>query len=216
MPRPKEGYKCKDGASVPGVTTILSQNLGWNKGAMMGWAWKQGKAGKNLRDTQDEAMAIGTIAHQMIEAELQGCAPDQVLVTVTPEQRDKLDNCMLAFYEWRDAFKPVIIKSEFPLVSETWRFGCTPDHLATINRYSLLEVKTGTGDSAYPDWWMQLAAQGKAVLDNEMGHIEGYHILKVGKEDAGFAHFYKPDLSAHWEAFKLLLGLEKLRREIGK
>ena len=214
MPRPKEGYRCADGTAVPGVTTILSQNLAWNKGALIGWAFNQGKAGKSLRESQDEAMTIGTIAHQMIEAALKN---EGLMMKVDADKQDKLDNCMLAFYEWRDAFKPVIVKSEFPIVSEHWRFGCTPDHLATINgRSCLLEVKTGTGDSAYPDWWMQLAAQAQVAVEVLGIFISGYHILKIGKEDAGFAHFYKPQVDRHWDAFKHLLELEKLRKEIGK
>ena len=217
MARPKEGYRCADGQSVPGLTTILNQNMGWNKGQLMGWAWKQGRDGKALRESQDEAMTIGTMAHQLIEWELQNKPQELGGLVITPEQKDRIENCLLAFYEWRAAFNPTVLKSEFPLVSETWRFGCTPDHLVTVaGKTCLLEVKTGTGDTAYADWWIQLAAQAKAVKDVMGTNIEGYHILKIDKESAGFSHFYRPELTKHWQAFLYLLELEKLRNEIGK
>src|SRR5215813_3071514 len=60
-----------DGVRVPGVTTVISTSLGWNKGALMHWAWSEGKEGRNYRDTQQSAADAGTLAHAMVEARIQ-------------------------------------------------------------------------------------------------------------------------------------------------
>ena len=38
-------YHILDGTEVPGVTTIIGKQLGWNKGALTGWARKMGAQG---------------------------------------------------------------------------------------------------------------------------------------------------------------------------
>ena len=70
---PKIDYRNADGKSLSGVTTILG-NLGWNSGALIGWAYKRGKEGKSLRD--QEALDVGSITHLMVEADLRGREPD--------------------------------------------------------------------------------------------------------------------------------------------
>ena len=67
---PKIDYRNADGKPLEGVTTILGQNLGWSSGALIGWAYSRGKNGLSLRD--QEALDIGTLAHQMIEADIKG------------------------------------------------------------------------------------------------------------------------------------------------
>jgi hypothetical protein len=47
MTMPLYIYKTKDGLRVPGVTTVIGGNLGWNKQALMYWAWNEGIEGRN-------------------------------------------------------------------------------------------------------------------------------------------------------------------------
>ena len=54
MPTPRQGYRLADGTKVPGVTTVISQ-LGWNKNQLLWWAWSEGQAGRDFRDTSGKA-----------------------------------------------------------------------------------------------------------------------------------------------------------------
>jgi len=69
---PAHIYINAKGERVPGVTTIISGNLGWNKQALMYWAWNEGVNGRHYRETSQTAADIGTIAHAMVEADLKG------------------------------------------------------------------------------------------------------------------------------------------------
>ena len=210
---PTQTYRMKNGQKVPGVTTVIGQ-LGWSKGALMFWAWQQGKDGLDFRATRDTAADLGTIVHALIETEMRGKKCD--LTQVPYAFKEKAENALLAFWEWRDAYKLEPTGSEIPLTSEVYQFGGTMDYPAKVQgRRVILDLKTAK--DVYPDNWIQVAAYGQ--LWNE-AHPEdlatGYHILRVGKEDGGFAHHYKPSLVDEWEAFTHLLALYELKRRIEK
>src|SRR3990167_1013479 len=69
---PTQVYKLKDGTVVPGNTTVINSNLGWSKGGLMYWAWREGKEGRDFKQTRDAAADAGTICHAMIEADIKG------------------------------------------------------------------------------------------------------------------------------------------------
>ena len=98
---PTQPYKDRNGKRVPGVTTVIGGNLGWNKGALMYWAWNEGVNGRNFRDTSQKAADIGTIAHAMVEAELKDKDWKKIvdLRNVTDEMIDRAENSYLAWLE---------------------------------------------------------------------------------------------------------------------
>ena len=53
--KPKERYKTQSGEIVRGVTTIIGENLGWNKNALIGWARKQALSGIDPTKIKEEA-----------------------------------------------------------------------------------------------------------------------------------------------------------------
>ena len=67
MPTPRKGYFV-NGTKVPSVTQIVSRFK--DSGALMYWAWEQGKEGKDFRDTSQRAADAGTLSHRMVECDL--------------------------------------------------------------------------------------------------------------------------------------------------
>lgn len=206
----RRDYRLKDGTRVSGVTTIIGAQLAWNKQALMYWAWSQGRDGKDFRETKDEAADLGSLVHTWIESEMRG----KPTPTIPPEHKEKAETAMLAFYEWRDAFKLESTGSEVELVSEDVGFGGTIDYPCLLNgRRVILDLKTSK--DVYADHRIQLAAYGRLWAENNPKDVPtGYHLLRVGKEDGGFAHHYWPSLSDEWEAFLLLLELHRLQKKI--
>ena len=205
---PTQEYRLKDKTRVPGVTTVIGGQLAWNKNALMWWAWAQGKEGKNFRETADEAADLGTRVHALIEMEMRGQKPPQI----PPD----CESSLLAFYEWRDAFKLQATGSEVALISEKYRYGGTLDYPVLVSgRRCILDLKTSKG--VYADHRIQLSAYGH-LWDETYSEdpVTGFHLLRVGKEDGSFHHHYWPSLQKEFEAFFLLRGLYDLQKQIGK
>ena len=205
---PTQIYKLSSGEKVPGVTTVIGGQLAWNKGALMYWAWDQGRNGKDFRETKDQAADLGTRVHALIEQEMRGQRPSEI--------PSDCESSLLAFYEWRDAFKLEATGSEVALISEKYRYGGTLDYPGIVNsRRVILDLKTSKG--VYPDHRIQLAGYGHLWDENHPDDlVTGFHLLQVGKEDGSFHHHYWPSLTKEFEAFFLLRGLYDLQKQIGK
>jgi len=210
---PTQTYRTKAGKRVPGVTTVISQNLGWNNRALMIWANREGMEGRDINQRAEEAASIGTCAHAMIEADLKGVDFDQSLYP--KEILDKAETAFLAWLEWKDFFELKSIHSEVPLVSETYEYGGCLD-IATIKKVrSLIDLKTASG--TYEDHLIQLAAYGKLWEENNPDDpIRAYYLLRLGKEDGSFHYHYYPDLTVCWEVFQNLLAIHKTHNAIKK
>lgn len=208
---PKVNYKNADGQLLYGVTTILSNNFAWNKRALIGWAYNQGKAGKSLRD--QVALDIGTVTHQWVEADIKG--KEFKMPDIAQEIKEKVENSFLGYLEWKDQVKFKLLKSELSLVSEIHQFGGTIDIIGEINgQPAIIDIKTS--EEIYVDHKIQTIAY--KMLYNESfpdNSITMVYILKLGKKDGGFSYHYLPNLDKEWEVFLLLLQLEKYREEIG-
>jgi CRISPR/Cas system-associated exonuclease Cas4 (RecB family) len=205
-------YELSNGIKVPGTTTIISNNLSWNKNALVGWAYNQGKAGKPLRD--QEALDIGSIIHKWVEADIKG--KDFKMPDITSEIKEKVENSFMGYLEWKDQVKFKLLKSELSLISETYEFGGTIDIIGEVNgQPSIIDLKTS--DQVYVDHKIQVAAYKMLYNENFLMNepITMVYILKLGKKDGGFSYHYLPNLRKEEEVFLLLLELEKYRKEIG-
>jgi len=208
---PTHPYKNKAGERVPGVTTVIGGNLGWNKQALMYWANQVGLDGKNHRDVSEKAANIGTLAHAMIEADLKGQEFD--ISKYDRDMVDKAETAYLAWLEWKGLVKFSLLESEKPLVSERYQFGGTLDIAAIKMVTAIVDLKTS--NAVYPDHQIQVAAYGQLWNENYPDNpIGAYYILQLGKEDGSFHYHYWPSLEKPWEAFKALLILHKLKKEI--
>jgi hypothetical protein len=205
----KIDYKNADGKPLPGVTTIIGNNNGWNKNPLLAWAWARGRDGLPMRDQQ--ALDVGTIAHLMIECDLKG--KPFVMPDVDKPIVEKVENSFLAWLEWKDIVGIQMIESEKSLISEEYGYGGTIDVAQVRKVISILDLKTS--NDVYVDHRVQIAAYGRLWNENFPDKpIQAYYLLRLGKEDGSFAYHYWPSLYKEWEVFKHWLALEKLRKEL--
>lgn len=207
-------YRNAKGERVPGVTTVINGNLGWNKQALMYWANQQGLDGKHHREVSQTAADIGTIAHAMVEADLKGKEwRDLVdLQGVTAVMIGKAEKACSAWQEWKSLVNFQLLKSEESLVSEKHNYGGTIDVAVIKKATSIVDLKTS--NNIYPDHRIQIAAYGQLWNENYPNNpVKSYYILQLGK-DGSFAYYYYPDLTPAWAVFQNLLAIHKLKKEV--
>lgn len=204
--RPKM-YKLADGTRVPGVTTIIGRFK--ESGALMYWAWSQGREGLDYRQTADKAATAGSICHDMIEAWILGRPAPASSGDVSEAVHEMAARGFEAFLTWAKMTALQVTETEVPLVSERYRFGGTLDAIGTVGgELSIVDWKTS--NRIYADYLLQLAAY-RALWEErqerlgEVSPIAGAHLLQVGKEFADFHHHYWPArvLDEAWRAFEL-------------
>jgi len=208
-------YTLDDGSPVPGVTTVISTSLGWSKGALMHWAWEEGRAGRHYRETREAAANAGTLAHAMVEAHIQGKP-----FTVPRGTEDGTVNLASlsfdAFREWFDHSRIALVETEMHLVDPEHRFGGTPDAVGRIKgKFCLLDWKTSRG--IYSEYLIQLAAYEHLWNVNRTEQITGgIHTCRFDKSTGGFSHHWWPSeaLRPAWRAFVALRELYDLQREM--
>lgn len=212
MGRPKDGYQI-DGQRVPGVTTIISRFK--ESGALMHWAWEQGKNGKDFRETRDAAADAGTCCHDMVEADIYGAPFDES--PYKPETLVKAKGAFAAYQEWKQQTRLQVAEAEVSLLSRIHRFGGTLDALFISGKLALGDWKTS--NAVYADVLLQLAAYQVLWEENYPDRpIEaGFHLLRFSKQKEAddpihFSHHYWSDLSLAKTLFLLLreaYGLDK-------
>jgi len=208
-------YKLADGTRVPGVTTIISTSLGWNREALMWWANQEGLAGRNYRESRQQAADAGTLAHAMVEARIH-----DTTVAIPPDaDPDMVRLARLsfdAFREWFDHSRIELVETEMHLVCPEWRFGGTPDAVGRIKgQVTLLDWKSSKG--IYAEYLIQLAAYEHLWNTNRDEHITGgIHCCRFDKTTGGFSHHWWPSeaLRPAWRAFVALRELYDLQREM--
>lgn len=204
--RPKAGYRNAAGESVPGVTTIIGRFK--ESGPLLHWAFAQGKLAEqgkiaHLYDARDKAADAGTLAHDLIEAHIHK-RPTKPLLAAAPEPiREKAANAFEQFKGWAKMTRLKVLATELPLVSEQYQFGGTIDAVAEIaGKAVLLDWKTSNG--VYADYLLQLAAYQQLLHEcTEYRVAGGFHLLRVAKENADFAHHHWGELDDAWRAFVL-------------
>jgi hypothetical protein len=105
---------------------------------------------------------------------------------------------------------------EVAVVSEALQAGTTIDVIGFVaDKFSIVECKTS--NSVYEDFLIQVAMQ-KAAWDEMHPEqpIEALHLLKLGKEEATFAHHYWHALPDGIEAFRHLRALHDLKKKLKK
>lgn len=219
MPTPKKGYFLADGTPVPGTTTVLGRFK--DSGALLRWAWKRGKEYPNedLYASRDEAGSIGTAAHAMVEARIDGADPEarEELLELDEEGRDKARNAFGMYEEWAAMSNLQIVAQEMQLVSERYRFGGTPDAIGLV-RGQLCLVDWKTSNGVYADYLLQLAAYR---LLWEEAHPDqpltgGFHLCRFSKDHGDFAHHYYRELDSAREMFIHLRAAYEFDKELKK
>jgi len=199
---PKNIYKLKDGSIVAGVTTIINQ---LDKPALIQWAWKLGKEGKDWREERDSAGDIGTLVHDAVMNYLTG--------EMLGELGDIVNACYLKFWTWWSDLKnegAIERLVEMPKISERLKFGGQPDLVYELDhKWVLCDIKTSNG--IYDSHWLQLA--GYDILLRENGYkVDECQILWLPKDDR-FDCPIRTDLRREKRIFKHLLEIYKLRHD---
>lgn len=216
MGRPKDGYYI-DGERVPGVTTIINRFK--PSGGLIHWAWQQGKDGKDYRETRDAAADAGTIAHDMVEADIYGAQFDRS--QYNPELLEKADGAFKAYQEWKAQTQLEIAESECSLLSYAHRFGGTIDAVVIRGALAIADWKTASG--TFPDHLIQLAAYVLLWEENypERPITGGAHLLRFSKQATpndpiAFTHHYWSNLDLAKEQFLLYRRAYDLDKRIAK
>ena len=204
-------YRNKKKKRLKSVTTIINGNLGWNKGALIGWTRKHCLNGEDSMKLLKEAGRIGTLAHIMIEEYINGGAVN--LDDYTPSEISQAKTAYYSFYEWFKNNDVEFYETELKLVSEKYQFGGTFDALCFVNgKFVICDWKTST--SVYDEFLIQLGAYRQLIKENLSYDIKGAILLKLDKEENGYEeHHYKlKDLNWGWKMFKLLLKIQENKR----
>lgn len=218
------GYYNSEGKRLPSVTTVIGGSCGWNKEVLMRWAHRQGKEGKDFRETTQKAADAGTIAHAMCEEYING--RDWKKPLETSEDSEVLtfaNRSFKAFRRWEKASGLVWVATEESLVSEEWQFGGTLDGVASIPdidteeaQYTLIDFKTCNG--TYADHLIQLGAYKELWEENHPDKLltGGIILARFSKVNGMFTiHNYPPGvLDPAWVAFSHLRALHNQRWEI--
>lgn len=218
MGRPAQGYYNAAGDKLPGTTTIIGR---WkDSGGLIQWAYKSGRehermvhqnkpAPKHLYDVVDEAALAGNMAHDMIEAHILGLKPPNF--SASPETIAKAGNSFAQFLEWREQSRIEIVATEKAYVSERHQYGGTVDAIGRDGKGRIVLLDWKTSNAVYQDYLIQLAAY--ALLLEECvpdWTPQGFHLLRVAKESADFAHHFFGELEDAKRAFILMRELYKL------
>jgi hypothetical protein len=213
---PTAPYHCADGERVPGTTTVIGRFK--DSGALMHWAFQQGRSGaERLYDAAEKAADIGTLAHAMVEASIKGEAPESVFNGAAAEDCAKATNAFNEYLEWAAQTDVKIIAQEMHLVSEEYRFGGTPDAIGMIgNSLCLLDWKTS--NAVYPDHAIQLAAYRQLWNENHPDQplTGASYLLRFSKNYPDFEARKFGDLSEAWEIFKHYRAAYDLDKELKK
>lgn len=201
-------YKTSDGLRVPGTTTITGLLA---KPFLITWANRLGLEGIDSTKYRDEAADIGTLAHAMVQAHLQGEKLD--LAEYTSLQTDLASNAVLSYYEWEKSHKIKPIMCEVPLVSDKYQFGGTIDCYCMLDgEYTLLDFKTGK--AIYDEYFVQLAAYKELLIEKGFP-ISKCRILRIGRDETeGFEERAITATDKYFKIFENLLSIYKLKKEL--
>lgn len=213
MATPTQGYSL-DGKRIPSVTTILGVGLGgYAKDALLHWAWKEGKEGRDYRETRDKAADAGIVAHTLIESALRGIT---VTAPCEPDVMDQAMRCVDAFNRWRLDHDVTALEQEVPLTSRKHRFGGTLDCLGTLDGVvTLFDWKSSK--ALYQSYIAQVAAYYILVTENRPQDQwpQQAVIVRVGK-DGGLRTLIlsKADLQIGWRAFQAALQVYRVKTDL--
>tara|TARA_R110000824_G_scaffold88187_4_gene216868 strand:- start:4573 stop:5244 length:672 start_codon:yes stop_codon:yes gene_type:complete len=193
-------YKNLAGKRVSGVTTILGVI---EKPALKFWANTIGLEGIMIRDYVDGLADIGTLAHEMIHAHLNGL--EMNYDDWTPNQIKAATNSYEKFLEWSSGREIEVIAAEVPLVSEKHQFGGMPDIIAMVDSVrTVVDIKTAK--AIYDSHLWQVCAYTKLIEENGYGDIAQGLIVQVGRSpDEGFTtrQITGDELERGWKVFLL-------------
>ncbi len=214
MARPAQGYKNKAGEKIPGTTTIIGR---WKEsGGLLQWAFKQGQSGAaHLYEERDAAALAGNIAHDMIECDI--LKRDRPTFVCDAALLTKAENAFAQFKEWQEQTRIEIVATERVFVSERYQFGGTIDAIGRDMKGRIVLLDWKTSNAVYQDYLVQLAAYALLLEECEPELTpQAFHLLRVAKESADFAHHFFGELEEAKKAFVLMRELYDIDKRLKK
>lgn len=208
---PTSPYFAKDGAPLPGTTTILGRFK--ESGGLLFWAhgigYEQGRKGERaqLYAQRDVAADVGTYIHALAEWHINGengdaPAPADAL---KKEDVDRGLNGYKQFLKWEEQSGLFVVSWERPLISEKHRYGGTPDGIFEF-KGTIAMGDWKSSKAVYGDQLLQLAAYiilwDENFPDNPI--TDGAHIVRFSKDHGDFEHRYFSELENEKAMFLLL------------
>ena len=203
-------YRNKNGAIVPGVTTVIGLLA---KPALVPWAWKLGMQGEDMNKVRDMAADIGTAAHYMAECMFKGNKPD--FQHTTPYVVAAAMKMMPDLERYIKANPSKTLASEENVVSEKWQYGgcidwvCVPEATGLV---TIRDIKTSKG--IYAEYLIQIAAYEQAW--NEVHPdmpIQAKEAIHMDKETGLLTVHPFGDLATEFEIFKHLRAIYVLQKK---
>lgn len=206
MATPRKGYWIGK-ERLPSVTTVLGRFK--ESGGLMHWAFKQGQSGAaSLYEERDKAAECGTLAHEMVEAYVNGQDHMKVIEDVPKDMAEKALNAFQMFRQWHENNKIEIISEwqEIQMVSHEYKFGGTPDAIGRNVDGELVLLDWKTSNAVYSDYLLQLAAYKHLWEENNPDRpiTGGFYICRFSKDFPDFGAHYYGDLDDAWKMFKCL------------
>jgi hypothetical protein len=195
-------YKNKNGERIKSVTTIIGQNIGWNKEILLAWQAKEFRKNLPLFKTltkeqidqltelpfdptkiKKKAADKGTLVHHYLSMDFYGKEIDQDF-----KKNYDLSSIVLAetalkvFKKYLENNKLSIIDSEISLISEQYQYGGTLDGriIKPDNTVILLDFKTSK--DVYEDHIIQLGAYNQLLIENNYGTPNEYLVIHIKKD----------------------------------
>lgn len=208
---PRVIYKDKDGKRVPSVTSILSRFK--DSGGLLYWANQKGLDGKTLEEARAPEANAGTLAHDMVEGELNKRKvkmPDDKKIVA------KAKKAFDAYIKWQDMTALKVMHTEVSLVSDKYKVGGRLDAVGVVgNEQVLVDWKTG---GVYSDHILQLAAYKLIWEENypDQPLVGGAHLCSFNKDTGDFSHKWFGDLEYEVETFILMREMYTRVKEVDK
>lgn len=218
----KRRYIDADGNKLPSVTEILDA-LGWNKGALMGWANKIGRGGQTINQVRGPKADAGSMGHHLIE-----CSLGNINYEDTQEWHEALpeiqEKAKVALAAWQ-AFVPKLYAAgwsidECEIQLQTTEFGGTCDLLLRHEDgyYAVADIKTG---SPHAEAAIQMAGYASLLRQARNIHCDHgfiYHVPTDGRPVTshliGVSDFQAA--SELWENLLTIQNYKEQFKEMGK
>jgi hypothetical protein len=220
----KKKYMVGD-EQVPGVTTVIKTSLGWGMGALIGWAVKVTKEGKDHRNIMEDAADAGVLAHTLVERYCNDLLhkPNEDITEAldgySDEQVISAKNALAAFMKWREGNKLEIIHSEIEVVCKTYKYGGSIDLVFKDEEGGIHICDVKTTNYLLPDHLIQVAAYGNAYQEQyPMSKVVAAHLLRFNKgPETTFHHTYWSigAMALGFQAFVNLRELYNLKKRVG-
>ena len=207
-------YINEEGNRVPSVTTIINQQLGWNKQALLGWTKRMMLGGQDSDKVLDEAAQIGTLLHLLIEGHQQGFDIDTKDYSYNQEKAAM--KAFAGYLQWYEKVKFKPLRNELVLVNEEMQVGGTIDCVARMGD-DLVIVDWKTSKYLYAENKLQLAAYTYMFEQAQPKANVAYGlIMRFGKDDGKFhQHIIKREkLETGIEIFKALVKISQLKSQL--